>query len=276
MSSVIPTKRVLSLPCFEALRIYRHYASLYPHLSNNDLLSLIYNVEADAKSLDMEASVYLSTLVEAECPLDGKVFYQTCIKAVLTKHQPSWAKVMQQGRLRFIKNLNLNDKDVFSAAGLLEFPVSFEVATWWDKVSNISRLYSNQEKIQQGRKAEYLTIEHERNRLRKIGIEKEPEWPGLDNNFAGYDVLSYDLGSQNTITSKLIEVKSTIISPLRFIITRNEWNKALQAGSKYIFHIWDMHPANPILKIRKVDDIKLHIPNDKGKGEWRNAVIPVV
>lgn len=274
MSVKFSTERVFALPCFEGLRIYRHYASKYPDLPIPDLLSLIDEVEADAHTLDMEASVYLSTLVENECPLDGHGFYQACIKGVLINHQPIWAKLMRQGRSRFVKMLNSNDQNVFAAAGLMDTPAPTHVVKWWDTVSGFARLISDHEKMKQGRAAEILTIERERQRLKEIGIPKEPEWPGLDDNYAGYDVLSYDRAPTGVI-NRLIEVKSTTVSPLRFIITRNEWNKAKQAGDSYIFHVWDMKPENPVLHIRSVADVEPHIPADKGSGQWKNAEIPV-
>ena len=275
MSSVTPpAERIFSLPCFEGLRLFRQYAAKYPKLSVPELLSLINEVEVDAQALDMEMSVYLSTLVEDKCPLDGHAFYQVCIESILTKHLPIWAKLMRQGRSRFIRQLGSNDRDVFAAAGLMDQPVPSDVVIWWDTVSNFARLHTDQEKMRQARVAELLTLQSERKRLKRIGITKEPEWPGLDDNFAGYDVLSYD-HSPSGIINQLIEVKSTVISPLRFIITRNEWNKAKQAAANYTFHIWDMKPEKPFLHKRKVNDVAPHIPVDNGKGIWRNAEIPV-
>lgn len=275
MSVGILTERVFALPCFEGLRLYRRYSNEYPGLPTPELLSLIDEVEADAHTLDMEASVYLSKLVEPECPLDGHGFYQACIKGVLTIHNPIWAKLMRQGRSRFIKRLNPNDRDVFAAAGLLESPAPMHVVTWWDTVSGFARLTSDHEKMAQGRAAEMLTLEYERARLKRIGITREPAWPGLDDNFAGYDVLSYDHGPTGEI-NRLIEVKSTTVSPLRFIITRNEWNKAKRAGSRYVFHVWDMKPEKPVLYERNVEDVEPHIPGDNGKGSWKHAEIPVL
>jgi uncharacterized protein DUF3883 len=235
---------------------------------------LIDRVEADAHSLDMEASVYLSELVETDCPLDGHAFYQTCIKSVLLKHQPIWARLMRQGRQRFVKKLDPNDQDIFAAAGLMENPTPLHVVTWWDSVSGYARLLSDHQKMEQGRAAEILSLEHERRRLKNIGIDLEPEWPGFDDNFAGYDVLSYDHRTGG-IANRLIEVKSTTISPMRFIVTRNEWNKAVQASDAYLFHIWDMNAAKPVLHTRSVADIAPHIPADNGKGSWTNAQVPV-
>jgi len=62
-------------------------------------------------------------------------------------------------------------------------------------------------------------------RLRLIGIHKEPKWPGFDDNYAGYDVLSYDHGEFG-LQNRMIEVKSTNVSPLQFYLTRHEWNQA--------------------------------------------------
>ncbi len=274
MSSAISTERLFSLPCFEGLRLFRKYMADHPGLKVPDLLTLIDRVEADAHSLDMEASVYLSELVENGCPLDGHAFYQTCIKSVLLKHQPIWARLMRQGRQRFVKKLDPNDQDIFAAAGLMENPTPLHVVTWWDSVSGYARLLSDHQKMEQGRAAEILSLEHERRRLKDIGIDLEPEWPGFDDNFAGYDVLSYDHRTGG-IANRLIEVKSTTMSPMRFIVTRNEWNKAVQASDAYLFHIWDMNAAKPVLHTRSVADIAPHIPADNGKGSWTNAQVPV-
>ncbi|MBC6717500.1 DUF3883 domain-containing protein [Aurantimonas sp. DM33-3] len=275
MSVLISTERVFSLPCFEGLRLLRRYMGRHPGLEIGELLNLINQVEADAHTLDMEASVHLSSLMEADCPMDGRAFYQSCINAVLLKHQPIWSRAMRSGRRRFVRTLDNNDQDVFAAAGLLEDPTPYQVVAWWDSVSGYARLMSDHEKMEQGRFAEILTLNHERARLINIGIDKEPEWPGFDDNFAGYDVLSYDQGEAG-LQNRLIEVKSTTVSPLRFILTRNEWNKAAQTGNAYIFHVWDMRKKAPVLHVRTVADVAPHIPSDNGKGTWNNVAVPVV
>lgn len=275
MTGVIATERVFSLPCFEGLRLFRKYQAVHPVLPVPELLALIDSVEADARGLDMDASAHLSTLVDDDCPLDGHAFYQVCIKAIVLKHQPIWSKLMRRGRIRFVKSLDTNDQDVFAAAGLMNEPTPLEVVKWWDGVSGYARLISDQEKMEQGRAAEILTLEYERDRLEGIGILKEPKWPGFDDNFAGYDVLSYN-HSLSGIKNLLIEVKSTTASPLRFIVTRNEWKKAEKTAESYVFHVWDMNKTPPILHTRSVAEIAPHIPTDNGKGSWSHAAIPVV
>ena len=101
-----------------------------------------------------------------------------------------------------------------------------------------------------------LTLERERSRLKGFGILREPEWSGLDDNFAGYDVLSYEHGPTGVV-NRLIEVKSTIVSPLRFYITRQEWRKAKSTGGRYIFHTWDMSKEPPVLHTRSVAEVAI-------------------
>lgn len=274
MTGAISTERLFSLPSFEGLKLFRSYAAKQPDLLDQEIVKLIEKVDPDGESLDLEAGAYLGTLVGADCPMEGGEFYQACIKVVVIQHQPLWAKAMRAGRKRFVSSLSLDDQDIFKAAGLLEDPPSLEIVKWWDDVVGHARLISDNEKMEQARVAEMLSIEHERERLAILNIEKEPGWPGLDNNYAGYDVLSFDK-SEHGLVNIMIEVKSTIASPLRFILSRNEWKQAQKVGAAYIFHIWDMAKSPPELYVRTVEQVAAHIPTDNEKGQWSNAAIPV-
>lgn len=274
MTASPSTERVFALSAFEGVRLIRIYAAKQPERSVAELLTTIEHIEADAANLDLEASVYLHGLVDAGCPLSGDGFYQACISAIVTKHQPNWSKAMKQGRLRFLDSLESNDRDVFAAAGLAKEPPPFEVVLWWDSVTGFARMLADIQKMEQAREAEALTMAYERQRLNQLGIEKEPEWKGLDDNFAGYDVLSYDPGDFAP-TSRMIEVKSTVASPLRFIITRHEWEKALEFGHAYLFHVWDMQKKPPLLYERTSAQVAAHIPSDNEKGRWKTAEIPL-
>ena len=280
MSSVPTTERLFSLSCFEGLRLIRQYGVQHPDLSIVEVVELVVKVEADAESLDLEAALHLNESVAVDCALEGEPFFQACIKAVVVTHQPIWAKSMRQGRMRFIGSLvgssksRDDDLDVFAAAGLLSDPPSESVVSWWDEILGHARLATDIEKMAQARKAESLTIESEIARLSALGISKRPEWKGLDDNYAGYDVLSYDLKG-NTEVNKMIEVKSTVASPLRFYLSRNEWKKADEIGDAYVFHVWNMAVEPPQLHVRTVEEVRPHIPSDNEKGKWSNAEIPL-
>jgi hypothetical protein len=201
-------------------------------------------------------------------------FYRACVTAVVTKHQPNWCRVMWRGRVRFLDSLDQNERDVFSAAGLMEEPTPIGVALWWDSVAGFARMLGDLERMKYAREAEALTLDFERKCLQKLGIEKEPVWKGLDDNFAGYDVLSYDPGEFGP-TNRMIEVKSTTASPLRFIISRHEWEQAQKFGPAYQFQVWDMDKTPPARYERTAAQVAAHIPNDNEKGRWKTAEIPL-
>lgn len=106
-------------------------------------------------------------------------------------------------------------------------------------------------------------------------IQKNPQWVAIEDNTAGYDVLSYDPGIVQPL-NRLIEVKSTIASPLRFQLTRHEWEHACKFGPSYHFHIWDLQAPPYRLYERSAAEIAPHIPKDNEKGRWKLAEIPVV
>lgn len=274
MTVAFSTERVFSLSSFEGVRLIRIYATKQPGCAVPELLSIIEKIEPDGTSLDLEASSYLHELVEPGCALIGDEFYQACISAVVTKHQPIWSKAMRQGRMRFLDTLEINDRDIFAAAGLGKDPPPAHVVAWWDSISAFARLVVDVQKMVQARAAEQLTIDYELKRLAELGIDKKPIWKGLDDNFAGYDVLSYDNG-QYGLVNRMIEVKSTTASPLRFFLTRHEWEQALKSGPAYIFHVWDMAKSPPVLYVRTADQVSSNIPTDNEKGKWSSAEIPL-
>jgi hypothetical protein len=258
---------------FEGLRQIRRNLIDTPDLSLNEIIESINLTEADAPSLDLEASCELHELVE-QCDLDSQAFYRHCIRGVVLSRFPIWVKTMRRGRQVFAAKLEADDYSIFDSAGLLVSPPGPDVVEWWDVIGHEVKLETDLEKMAQARAAEKLTWDHEKERLVALGIETDPVWVGLDDNTAGYDILSYELGKPEN-TNKLIEVKSTIASPLRFFVTRNEWDQAQKSKDVYFFHVWDMQKEPPILHIRTVAQIEPHIPTNNEKGKWSNAEIPL-
>ncbi len=231
-----------------------------------------------AKSYDLDAARELHFLVATDAPHENVLFYRECILAVLLLKMPAFAKLMTLGRGRFIKRIKGDDyrdiRSVFREAKLLEDPPSGADISWWDMIQGRVRLNFDQERLVRARYAESLTIDYEQNELAKLGIDRAPVWMAIDDNTVGYDVLSYR-PTPTGETNLLIEVKSTVASPLRFIVTRNEWDNADQVGEAYLFHVWDMDKESPILHVRTVEQIRPHIPVDNEKGKWKTAEIPI-
>lgn len=270
--------RLFTISAFEGLRLMRGMLASVAGISIADCPAAVIAHSPQAVAYDLDAAIELHALVAPDAPHEGVFFYRECILAVLLLKMPTFAKLMTLGRGRFIKRIKGDEyrdiRSVFREARLLVEPPTDEDIAWWDHVQGRVRLSFDQERLARARQAEALTVQHETVELQKHGIARLPVWMAIEDNTAGYDVLSYRpaaMGERNL----LIEVKSTIASPLRFIITRNEWNNADEVGDAYIFHVWDMEKAPPILHVRTVEQIRPHIPTDNQKGKWKTAEIPI-
>jgi len=265
---------LFSMPAFEGVKTIRTQIALNPALSLTEAVALVQKIELDVRALDLEASTALIELLPDGLPNDGVHFYRGCIRQLLLAYQPVWTRTMLQGRSRFYATLERDEQSLFRQTGILDEPPDDEFVTWWDVLSGEMRLVRAAEQLARGRGAERLTIAHEVQRLQRESINERPKWTGLDDNTKGYDVTSYEK-KDGTLVNKLIEVKSTVASPMRFIVTRNEWDQADRSGAAYVFHIWDMTKQPPVLHVRTVEQVRIHIPSDNEKGKWKDAEIPL-
>ncbi len=269
--------RLFTISAFEGLRLIRLIQAGNPNSTAADCASILEGQTALAVALDLAASVYLHDVVPAHAPADTVLFYRECVMAVMIGQMPTWAKLMTLGRGRFIKSLKGDEyrdiRSVFRESLLLEDPPTNADVRWWDILTARVRLNNNIDRDIRSRLAEELSLRYEKDKLEQLGIDTPPRWMAIEDNTVGYDVLSYRPSHEST-ANLLIEVKSTIASPMRFIISRNEWNVADQAGDAYLFHVWDMKDQ-PILYIRTVEQVRPHIPQDNEKGKWKDAEIPL-
>jgi len=247
-------------------------------IAPHDLVPIIKKVEPNAPSCDFPAALKLHDTVPKDAPHQGVEFYRDCLFGVLLIELPEWAKLVTLGRGRFIKRLNASEfrdvRSLFRQARLLDEPPEMSDIEWWDRLQANVRSDQDADKMRRARQAEQLSLNHEAEFLRKAGITKEPVWISIEDNTAGYDVLSYRAGEFGLL-NRLIEVKSTIASPLRFFLTRNEWDQADQFGEAFVFHIWNLQVEPPVLFERTVEQVRPHVPVDNEKGQWKTAMIPV-
>lgn len=266
------------MPAFEGLRVLRIYIRQRPGDDLAEIVRLIRKVEADAHTLDLDAALQINDHVAASAPIDGVAFYRVCLSSILVRDLPEWAKLVTLGRGRFIKRLKAAEyrdvRSLFRQARLLDEYPSLDDIEWWDALQAHVRASQNGDAMKRARVAEKLTLDYEAEQLRKAGLNAEPRWMSIEDNTVGYDVLSYTPSEFGPI-NRLIEVKSTIASPLRFYVSRNEWEKALEFGEAFVFHIWDLQREPPRLYERQVAQVLPHIPHDNEKGRWSNALIPV-
>lgn len=266
--------RLFTMAAFEGLRMLRGYLADHPQIDIPGAIQLVNEVEVDAASFDLEAATELHEILDGAIPNEGEIFYRACIEALLIHREHAWSRIMTLGRARFTRKLSRDQLSVFRQAGLLIDPPDEMVVAWWTDTTGEVRHEMEKVKMARARRAERLTIQYEIERLKRVGVDVSPRWMAIEDNTVGYDVLSYE-PSQYGLNNVLIEVKSTVASPLRFIVTRNEWEEAKKFGDAYIFHVWDMDKQPEILHIRTVTQVAPHIPADNQEGKWQNAVIPV-
>ncbi|TBR36465.1 MULTISPECIES: DUF3883 domain-containing protein [Dyella] len=266
------------MPAFEGLRVLRIHVQRWPDSSIPEIVNTICRTNPSAASYDFEAAVELHEFVPSDAPSSGMDFYRTCLAAILLRELPEWAKLITLGRGRFIKRLSSDEyrdiRSIFRQAHLLDDPPSSNDVDWWDGVQTHVRRKGDDERMRRARLAEQLSIAHEASRLCGLGIDKAPQWMAIEDNTAGYDVLSFNPGEFGPL-NRLIEVKSTVASPLRFYLTRNEWDNAVKFGDAYIFHVWDLQQDPAVLYEMKVAEVAPHVPQDKERGQWKTAQIPV-
>lgn len=182
---------------------------------------------------------------------------------------PSWSGLLQRGRNAIKRYANLNVVQCFQDAGLLGDP-ELDVIRWWDMVSVPARSARDAKLLETGRRGEWLSLLYEEAR-----VGKRPEWISVDNNDAGYDLLSRL--ARDTDEVLVIEVKASEEpwEDASFYLSRNEWT-VLSTHKHAVIHLWSVSSI-PVLHCQlAVSHVNHHIPRDGGSGQWQSVRIPYV
>jgi len=232
-------------------------------------IEAIRQVDADAAGLDFDGGAALHALLDEDMDLaDSKENLRKAIKTVIKAARPWWLQLAPYGRERLKAALRDDELQCFREAGLFDSSPAAAIVEWWDELAAAARSDHDAETMIRARDAERLSLEFERTRLMRMGIELEPDWVSLDDNTLGYDIRSYDVRGHSLVT-RLIEVKSTLANSI--VITRNEWSNASSAADRYYFHVWKL--PERVLEEIAVSTIREHIPINQGAGEWERARI---
>jgi len=262
--------RMFSPSAVEGLRTLRAFRARFPGLPKSDLVRLVCSQVPDR--YDYDAAEALDVIVDGEADVSiSETFYRVCIEQLLVRN-PTWARLAGLGRKKFVFKLEVDQRKCFEFAGALRDPPDEVIINWWDDLVGGLRQAVDREKVRRARVAERLSFDHEVRRLHRLNLQRSPEWVAFEDNTVGYDIRSYDPGEIEPI-ARLIEVKSTIASPLRFFLSRGEWKAALKYGDRYVFHIWDLR--GPRLHELTVGDMVRKVPSDNGTGRWTTAEIPL-
>jgi hypothetical protein len=181
--------------------------------------------------------------------------------------RPPWTKFALDGRVRTLRFAPPGLAQLMSEAYLAE-GYDDEVVEFWDRLAAIARGQADSRLSEIGRRGERLTLEYE---WRRTGVD--PIWRSIESNADGYDVLS--VVSREDLGQKQIEVKtSTSGLSGSMHLTRNEWDMT-ETMRRHEFHLWDIG-SNPSPKLAIVPRIEMsaHVPEDKGRGRWREVDVP--
>lgn len=188
--------------------------------------------------------------------------------SIVETFKPTWAALLLRGRVEAMKHLDPEIQQCLDEAALLD-EATPDVVQWWDKLSGIVRVATQQASVEIGRFGEHLTL-----RFEEARTKKKPRWQAFETNFAGYDVLS--TVSESDDSSLKIEVKASRRSfrDATLFITEHEWRTALANPNVYLFHFWLLNTEN-LLFILPFTDIEPHIPKNCGRGKWKSVEMRV-
>ncbi len=249
----------------------RRYLRDHPGTAPNEAANALRRLDADYAGADYETGLHLHSIFDDSIDFtDPKLGLRDALTVLVRLHQPWWCKLAPYGRQRLATALTMDELQTFRSAGLMDVPPSYTTIQWWDALAAEMRAVSDEQRTAQGRYAEQLSLRHEQRRLRSLGIHEHPRWVAIEDNGAGYDILSYDQTPYG-LKNRLIEVKSTTQDEARLFLTRGEWETALKFGEAYQLHIWKL-PSEELI-IKSAAEISQHIPSDSGGGVWQKVEI---
>lgn len=267
-SNVAPEFRMSAFAAVIGLRRYLHD---HPNAPLDEAVLALQRTDADFAAADFESGLRLHTMLPSEIDFaEPDVCIRSSLSVLIEWQNPWWLRFFPSGRQRLATVLTQDELQTFRSARLFDEMPSPDVVAWWDRLAARVRAQDNERFTEQGRRGEMLSLEYERKRLLTEGIESEPRWIALEDNSAGYDINSFRKTAFG-ISNMLIEVKSSMRTPPRIILTRGEWKAAEQYGAAYVFHVWSL--PDEALLIKTVDEMKDHIPEDRGNGHWSDVEI---
>lgn len=269
MKPILNIDRCLTVAAYSAFIAMRRYMEKNPDSTPDQAVRIIRATNSDNADLDYVGGQQIYShmndlLIEDTAQKNMRLI----ITETICTLKPWWLRSIPYGREKLKAALNKNQIQCFMVAGLFEAVPDTECISWWDEMAALVRGTVETERMNQAREAELLSLKHEKDRLKKLGINREPSWISPENNTLGYDIHSYDKGP-NGIVNRLIEVKRTASD--KIFITRNEWNNALSASQHYLFHIWRM-PDCKLIEC-SVESMEINIPIDQGAGVWQNVLV---
>ncbi|HVU95300.1 MAG TPA: DUF3883 domain-containing protein [Puia sp.] len=264
---------ILNMSCVLALQVL-HEQAQNDNSSCSKLFHFKQKYHPSWSHLDWDSAIAWAQLIGIEkrtLKLDDLA--KSCCQKFIASN-PTLIKLAANGRESFLGILSEDEKQVFRVAGLSQNNLALENILWWDKFKLEKRTELDELKLLQGRMAEQWTMEHEQSVLRGWGIVQQPYWASLDADYYGYDIRSYRRAADGSLCTLLIEVKSFAepATPIIYV-TRNEWERAVQASPNYSFFVWCIRDKAKM--ILSASELLLHIPIETDIAHWTTLRVDV-
>lgn len=188
------------------------------------------------------------------------------LKATILLGDYSWKGSFKFGRKYVIDSLSINERQVFRSAGLLNDDYHEEIVAWWDEIQVAVGVPQQDFDF---REWERRTFELEMELLSKHGCPMPPEWESINDNMAGFDILSYRERNGNW-EEVFIEVKSSSTGLKRFFLSDREAAKLESRPSNYFIHFWDT--KSEVQTVYMGEELIQHLPKNQGLGTWKSAL----
>jgi hypothetical protein len=250
--------------------------SRFPGFTLDQLVSALKAGRSTYAGLDYTRALEMCTIVGWDAiALEGDRESQLreTVRTLALRLNPLWMQASQWGRERAAAVASDDQRQLLAATGVLAADLSAQAIGFWDALAVASRQEENARNVEIGRKGEKLTLEYEHAILSRYGIPKSPKWVALEDNTAGYDILSYRMDPKGAIQRRLIEVKACSFGPMQFFLSRSEWDCAEHSPDAFVLHVWSLETLQ--LREIAVSELRMHMPQDHGRGNWTRVRVAV-
>lgn len=216
--------------------------------------------------LSKDGVIMLSNRGKEISSVDYKTALRYQLEDLILNFNPVWGSLLLKGRSEAKSFLPPDVVQCFKDSGLFD-ELTDDLILLWDKLALAYRNYSQKKMTEIGRAGEKLSFDYEWERT-----GEKPIWQAMESNHAGFDILS--VADKNSNRKLQIEVKTTTaeINYAKIHLTRNEWSTA-ENSANFVFHLWCLDNGSKLYKIG-VEAMSIHIPKNKGEGNWENVEIP--
>lgn len=209
----------------------------------------------------------LKEIYDNICENMNETTYMNIVDNVVKNMEPSYIIVEEANRiiketLREEKNSDENSKVILEQVDIPKYKNKNKYSEITKKIiRKIDYLKKTKSNARNGLLGEELVIIYEKERLIKLGrtdLAEHIRWVSKEDDGTGYDIISFDIGEDNNVQEKYIEVKSTEENDTNpFHISANELRVMEKLKQQYfIYRVYKVRSNNPKVFILGYEDFK--------------------